>query len=73
MDFKEATDKLFEPVTHNQLADALGCSVASIRQARLDPSAQAHRQPPPDWKKVVISLAEKRERHYRQLVQKLKG
>ena len=73
MNFKEATDALFERVTHDALADALGVSVPSIRQARLDPKAMAHRQPPEGWERAVARLAEMRGRHYLQLAAKLKG
>lgn len=60
MDFKSATDLLFRTVTHGELAERLGCSVASIRQARLDPSAAAHRAPPPNWQEAVRELARER-------------
>jgi hypothetical protein len=73
MDFREATDALFERVTHEALAEKLGVSVASIRQARLDPKALAVRSPPEGWAEAVAALATERERHYRRLAQKLKG
>ena len=73
MNFKEATDALFERVTHEDLAGALGVSVPSIRQARLDGKALAFRQPPEGWEKAVATLAESRVRHYQGLVRKLKG
>ena len=43
MDFKKATDDLFAGISHEDLARALGVSVAAIRQARLDPKAKAYR------------------------------
>jgi hypothetical protein len=73
MNFKEATDALFERVTHEALAGELGVSVPSIRQARLDSKAMAYRQPPEGWERAVAALAEARLRHYRELVRKLKG
>jgi hypothetical protein len=73
MDFKNATDELFDRVTHETLASELGVSIPTIRQARLDESANAHRQPPEGWEKAVARLAEERARHYRELVRKLKG
>ena len=68
MDFKKATDALFEPVGHADLARALGVSVALIRQARLNAEAAAHRSPPEGWEKAVADLAEKRAAHYRRLI-----
>jgi hypothetical protein len=73
MNFKEATDGLFDRIDHAELADALGVSVASIRQARLTPSANAYREPPPNWQDAVIRLAEKRVFHYRRLIDQVRG
>lgn len=67
MNFKEATDGLFDRIDHAELAEALGVSVASIRQARLDPKANAHREPPPNWQKAVIRLAEQQIQHFQRL------
>jgi hypothetical protein len=72
MNFKEATDGLCEGVSHADLAQALGVSVASVRQARLAPLAKAHREPPRGWRYVVISLAEQRIMHYRRLIDQLR-
>jgi hypothetical protein len=69
MDFREATDGLFDRVDHADLAKALGISVASIRQARLRPEASAHRAPPPAWREAVIRMAEERVRHYLRLIE----
>lgn len=73
MDFKEATDDLFDKVDHEDLAKALGVSVASIRQARLKAEASARRAPPRDWQETVIRLAEQRIMHYRALIQGLQA
>lgn len=72
MDFRKATDALFMRVGHEDLAKALSVSVALIRQARLGSSAEAHRSPPEDWKKAVLSLAETQELHYRRLAKRLR-
>jgi hypothetical protein len=71
MDFREATENLCAGVSHQELAKALGVSVATVRQARLRPDARAHRSPPDRWKEAVISLAEKRLSKYRQLLESL--
>jgi hypothetical protein len=68
MNFKKATDELFNSVSHSELATMLDVSVASIRQARLNPLAKAHREPPSGWEAVVLSLARKRLAHYQRLV-----
>ncbi len=73
MNFKEATDGLFDRVGHEELADLLDVSVASIRQARLAATAKAHRNPPDKWEDAVIRLAEKRVFHYRRLIDQIRG
>jgi hypothetical protein len=71
-DFRAATDGLFSRVDHEDLAKALGVSVASIRQARLKPDASARRSPPADWHQAVIRMAEERVWHYRRLIEQLR-
>ena len=73
MNFNAATDRLFSRIDHEDLAKALGVSVASIRQARLKPEARAHRSPPADWESTVIRLAEERVWHFRNLVEQVRG
>jgi hypothetical protein len=73
MNFKQATDRLFSRVDHQDLAKALGVSVASIRQARLKPDALAHRSPPPDWENALVRLAEERVGHFRKLIEEIRG
>jgi hypothetical protein len=72
MDFKKATDTLFSRVTHDDLAEALGVSVAAVRQARLSPKAQAHRSPPERWESATIKLAERQAQGLARLAQALK-
>jgi len=72
MKFKDATDGLFDRISHEDLAEALGVSVASIRQARLPETAKAYRQPPPGWEDKAIRLSERRIMHYRQLIDRIR-
>jgi hypothetical protein len=71
--FRKATDELFAVTSHDELAKALGCSVATIRQARLDESAKAHRNPPEGWEKVVARLADGKASGLARLAAKLKS
>lgn len=73
MDFREATDKLFDGVQQADLAEALGVSIASIRQARLSPNAKAYREAPKNWRYAVIRLSEKRIMDHRQLINQLRS
>jgi hypothetical protein len=72
MDFREATNELFDRVDHAELAEELHVSVATVRQARLQASAKAHREPPTSWQDAVIRLAEERIWHYRNLINELR-
>ncbi len=71
MDFRDAVDRLGERVTHEQVAHALGVSVASVRQYRLSPKAKAHRSPPDTWQKVLARLAKERSRELKALADAL--
>jgi hypothetical protein len=71
MDFQDAIDRLGERVTHEQVARALGVSVASVRQYRLSPEAKAHRSPPDTWRKVLARLAKERSRELKALANEL--
>ena len=68
MEFSEASNALFERISHKALGDELGISVAAIRQARLDPNAKAFRSAPKNWRKAVIALAEARIRRLHELI-----
>jgi DNA-binding GntR family transcriptional regulator len=68
MNFKRATDALFDRVSHEELASQIGVSVPAIRQARLEVSAKAHRSAPRGWEKAVVELAENRIRQYHELI-----
>lgn len=59
MDFKSATDKLIQGITREQIAEALGKGLDTVRQARLDPAANAYRTPPQGWEGPLAALAEK--------------
>lgn len=73
MEFREATDELLSRISHEQLAETLGVSVAAVRQARLAPAANAHRAPPKDWRFAVIRLAEQQIMRNRELIEKVRG
>jgi len=71
MTFQDAVDRLGARVTHEEVARALGVSVASVRQYRLLPSAHAHRSPPAGWEKVLARLARERGKELKALADKL--
>ena len=73
MGFKFATDRLGGCVTHVQLAAALKSSVQRIRQARLDESNPAYRNPPPGWEAALAKLARARARELDAFAKQLEG
>jgi hypothetical protein len=72
MDFRKATDELLAGISHQELADALGVSVPSVRQARLDESAKAYRTPREGWEDAVMHLANKQIGRLHKLSEALK-
>lgn len=72
MNFREATDNLCERVGHADVAQALGVSLQTIRQARMANDSAARRSPPAEWEQALIRLAEKQVWHYRQLIEVLR-
>lgn len=71
--FRKMTDELIEKVTLAEIADEIGCSLASIDQARLSETAKARRSPPPGWEKAALKLAEKQIAHFTKLAAKLRA
>jgi len=71
MDFKKATEELMDGMTREQIAEALGVSEATVRQARLDESAKAHRNPPGGWEAKVAKLAKQRADRLASLAERL--
>jgi hypothetical protein len=72
MKFREAVDSLCSALTHEDVAKALGVSVQSIRQARMKKDSKSYREPPKNWERAIIRLAENRASYYRRLIEKLR-
>jgi hypothetical protein len=73
MDYKEATDRLFERITAADLAGELGVSQNAVARARLDPTTRDYRPPPSGWQAAVARLALKRGTELLELHQALTG
>lgn len=71
MDFKKATEELMAGMTRGEIAEALGVSEASVRQARLDDTANAHRNPPQGWEGKVAKLAKAKAERLTRLAERL--
>lgn len=70
-DFRKATDDLLAGISHEKLASVLGVSVATVRQARLVPTAKAHRNAPEGWQAKVADLAEREANRLQRLAKAL--
>ena len=73
MSIRDAIDELGRRVTHEEIAAALGVSVASVRQYRLATDAKAHRSPPRAWKRVLAALARERANELATLADELEN
>jgi hypothetical protein len=60
VEYKEATDRLFERITATDLAIELGVSQNAVARARLDPNTRDFRPPPSRWRAAVARLADQR-------------
>lgn len=73
MNYKEATDRLFERITAADLAEALGVSQNAVARARLDPTTRDYRPPPQGWRIAVARLAQRKARVLLDLGEALAG
>jgi transposase len=73
MDFKKATEELMAGMTREQIAEALGVSEATVRQARLETTAKAHRNPPGGWEPKLAREARKRAASLARLAERLQA
>jgi hypothetical protein len=60
VNYREATDRLFERITAAELAEELGVSQNAIARARLDPATRDYRPPPSGWEAAVVRVADRR-------------
>lgn len=60
MDFRSATDELLGCFTAGEIAARIGCSVSAVKQARLDPTRDGYRSPPPGWEPILRDMAKEK-------------
>lgn len=71
-DFKRVTDQLFTCLGADDLAEKIGCSVQSVRQARMDVGATSYRTAPAGWRAAARTLALAQSAYFAMLAAKLK-
>ena len=69
--FQETANALLMPTSHQDLADALDCSVASLRAALRDPKSPAFRKAPAGWEVTMRRLLQAKADHFAILSQRL--
>ena len=73
MNFRKATDDLLDVISHEELAKTLGCSVATVRQARRTEGTASYRSPPKGWETAIAKLADQKAEKLRRLAAKLRA
>jgi hypothetical protein len=71
MDFRTAANALGKQITTADMADALGVSSHSVRQARLQDGAPGFRKPPEGWHQAFTRLAKERCAELKVLIEEL--
>ena len=71
VEFREAARILGEHITTADMADAVGMSTDTIRQARLGPGTSGYRNPPENWPKVIRHTAFRRAKGLVKLAQSI--
>lgn len=69
-DFVAATDELLASPKLEDLADAIGCSLGSVKQARMKAEG-GRRSPPPGWEAAVARLARQKAAQLQKLADRL--
>jgi hypothetical protein len=73
MTFVQATNVFMGRVTLKDVADSIGCSLQTLKQARLNPESAHHRRPPQGWEAVLAQLARSRIRELEDLARTLEA
>lgn len=71
MNFVQATSRLIESITLEDVANEIGVSHGLLRLSRLDPSNPAYRPPPSHWQNAVVRLARRRSADLERLAEQL--
>ena len=69
-DFLAATDALLTAPKLEELAEAIGCSLGSVKQARMKVGG-GRRSPPPGWEAGVARLARQKAAQLQKLAERL--
>lgn len=73
MDFRTAANILGRQISTADMAEAIGVSSHSVRQARLVEGAPGYRNPPKGWRSAFLNLAIHRIEELRRLAEDIGG
>lgn len=71
MEFREAVERLNATDTRERIAEELGVSFYSVRQALLPEGSKSKRTAPPGWRPVLARLARERVQQLEELAEAL--
>ena len=71
-ELRKAMDKVMARVTLDDIAEAAGYSVNTLKQARLDPSASGYRKLPAGLRRILHQICRERANYFLQLARQLK-
>lgn len=69
-DFLSVTDALMKATPLEEMAEAIGCSLASVKQARMK-AENGRRSPPPGWEAGLARLAKRKAAQLQKLADRL--
>jgi hypothetical protein len=69
--FRELSDELFSSVSVEDLAAEIGCSVQSVKQARLSEGSAGFRKAPVDYQRAARKLAKAQAKRLLRLASRL--
>jgi hypothetical protein len=69
MDFRTAVTILSRQITTADIAEAMGVSPYTIRQARLQDGAPGYRTAPKGWESAFVRLAEQRQAELQTMIE----
>jgi hypothetical protein len=69
--FRDITNDLFSKIGAEELALQIGCSLGSVKQARMDRTSSSYREPPAGWEEAARKLALDRAAYFTKLAERL--
>ena len=72
VDLRDAMDKAMARITLDDIANAAGCSVNTLKQSRLKPDNAGYRSPPASLRRALFELCRERAKYFIELAEELR-